>query len=467
MKKYTLSSIVVASIVGVTMFTGCGSSSSTPVDTTSTVSGQGLAAYIKGGNAFIDCDKDGQKDSGELSVDTNETGHFTITGEVCADYDIVILGGTNSATGLTMKYPTVAPKGFTKVSPLTTMLASLTATERTQLKTDLNVTDEELNTDYNTAPSGSITQAQISKVAAIKSLVETALTTSTSIDNVKTVATSFKAAVIAAKGTSSTPIDFTSDSNLTSLITSFKTELTTNNIDVNTSLDNQKDTIITIAESNSTDALETALNTAEQTNANAIANEDDTISSVGVTTVSLGNNTNISVINRAFDANITATSSIDSLFPISIGGLTVSKTFSDQNVSISAEIKDVDGNIVTLAVNGVTISGNINNTSTITIPLGTEVVFTANAGLSNLVTAMGNTRLTTATNTEKSYTNTATLEFTDITNRLTSERRAAILTALTNYFQIAKNYTVTLKVTGQASTVYIPTVVGTIRVQNK
>lgn len=244
----------------------------TPIAST-TVTGQALASYISGGTAFVDCNKNGIKDSGELSTTTDVTGNFSITGLICDDYNIVITGGTNAATGLAMLYPTIAPKGYDKVSPLTTMLTGLTATEQTTLLANLGIVATDLNRDYNVGSTDATVQAKVAKLVAIKFYVEIVARTSTSKDDLAKVASSFKDAIATAKG-SSTSVDFTSSTVLANLNTALIANLNMAGITTTTLatlLTNLAPTINAIANTTTATELTTAIKVAEVSNSDVIA----------------------------------------------------------------------------------------------------------------------------------------------------------------------------------------------------
>ena len=205
MRKFSsISKAAAAAIVGSALFVGCGSSLSSLVSSAGSVSGLGLAAYINGGKAFLDANKDGILNNGELSGDTNATGSFTITGTIPSEYNLVISGGTNSDTGVALPYPTTAPKGFTKVSPVTTMLSSMNDAEQENFMKDLgfgtNLAAAIANInaiDYNKAASSDTLAKVAAKITAVKTQVETILasTGSSSASEVSVIATAFKNAV--------------------------------------------------------------------------------------------------------------------------------------------------------------------------------------------------------------------------------------------------------------------------------
>lgn len=471
MNKFSLSTVAVTTILGVTLFTGCGSSNSTPLDTT--VSGQGLAAYINKGTAFIDCNKNGTQDTGELSVVTDATGNFSITGQVCADYDIVITSGRNSETGVSIPYPTIAPKGYTKVSPLTTMLAGLSSADQTSLLADLGITSDDLNTNYNEGSTNTTVQAKVAKLAAIKSYVETATTTSTSKADLAKVATSLKAAVATAKG-SSTTVDFKDSTVLanlnTALVSNLNTAGVTTTTALSTALTNQVNTITTIANATTAAELTTAITTAENSNANTIlttTTSETSPAALNISKIEIGDQ-NVTLSGASFTKTIAKTSNISSFFDIKVTA-TPTKTFTEQTGTVTVKIldKNAPANTVTLSIAGVKVKAESTSSITTTIPEG-SLVSVSQTGLSALATYIGdNQSQVTGTKLENTDLD---VNVNTILNALGNTTNAwkiqeAIYT-LGQYLNKAGNYTVTLEITDLDKTkLFIPKITGTIIVE--
>ncbi|MEA2050939.1 MAG: hypothetical protein U9O56_09450, partial [Campylobacterota bacterium] len=434
-------------------------------DNTETVSGQGLAAYIQSGNAFIDCNQNGTQDSDEANTSTSADGTFSVVTS-CTNYDIVIDGGVNSVTGLTIPYPTIAPKGYTKVSPITTMLTGLDTDEQESLLANLGLVASDLNTDYNNVDDNATVQAKISKIAAIKSYVETAMTTSTDFDAVKTIAKSFSTAIESAKGENDS-VDFSKTSVLATLTSSLVEEITKNDSDLatglNTALETQQENIAKTAVATK-ETLVDLLKTIENTNATIIVSNDDSISKVSVGSINIGDQ-NLTLTNgTTFTHSITSSSSttINDFFNISLTDLNVTKAFDEQTVTLSAEIKDAN-NEVKLEIDGVKITGTT-STITSTIPIKSNVTITQ-SGLVSLTNIMGSSA-TVATKTALSNTDLNVNVESILTALGSSNKISESIDALNTYIQQEGNYTVTLEITGlDTKTVFIPTIIGTIEVK--
>jgi VCBS repeat-containing protein len=99
------------------------------------VHGQTLVAsrvsdgYVADATVFVDANKNGQQDAGELSTTTDGNGDFVL-GDTTAP--LIAIGGVDISTGLTLKGQLSAPSGSTDITPLTTLLVSLTSDQSAQ-----------------------------------------------------------------------------------------------------------------------------------------------------------------------------------------------------------------------------------------------------------------------------------------------------------------------------------------------
>ena len=91
----------------------------------SQLTGHVIEGYIAGATVFADANGNGVLDLGEAHTTTNADGSFTLTG---GTGPIVMFGGTDVSTGLAFKGTLKAPMGSTVVTPLTTLVAELAAT---------------------------------------------------------------------------------------------------------------------------------------------------------------------------------------------------------------------------------------------------------------------------------------------------------------------------------------------------
>jgi len=98
-----------------------GSSADTTTVSTS-LSGQAIDGYISGATVFLDADRDGVLDTGEVSTTTDSMGNFTLSG---GSDPLVMTGGTDIATGEAFVGTLRAPAGSTVVTPLTSLMSSL------------------------------------------------------------------------------------------------------------------------------------------------------------------------------------------------------------------------------------------------------------------------------------------------------------------------------------------------------
>lgn len=378
MKFSSISKVAAATILGGAFFVGCG------VDQVSnSVSGTGLAAYIKGGTAFVDCNKNGVQDAGELSTTTSDNGTFSVN-SICTDYNIVITGGTNSVTGLTIDYPTIAPKGSTKISPMTTMLAALPAADRSGFLSSLGLSESDLNVDYNVADTSNPTnQSLISRIAAIKTLVETTLSSAGGkTSNIAAIATAFKDSVADGK--------FKTDVN-SSTITSFSNAMASKYTDVNISSDiaTVSTTVSNLAKADK-DTFKKQLESAENANADIIDKKN------GITRLTLGSSLQIGDINTTltngtFSATVDTNSStkIADFYNIAIAQPTLNQDINGTEqvsltLSIVAKTNHVGDKIV-LKINTVDLTSSSENLTS-TIPTGTTISLSSTGltGISNV-----------------------------------------------------------------------------------
>ncbi|WP_145927671.1 Ig-like domain-containing protein, partial [Bradyrhizobium neotropicale] len=96
------------------------------VVTVSPASGYVIDGYITGATVFADTNGNGKLDAGEASGITDESGHFTL-GAGTTTGTLVLVGGTDTATGLAFTGVMTAPTGSTQVTPLTTLVQSVAA----------------------------------------------------------------------------------------------------------------------------------------------------------------------------------------------------------------------------------------------------------------------------------------------------------------------------------------------------
>ncbi|MEG4991383.1 Calx-beta domain-containing protein, partial [Microcoleus sp. B4-D1] len=104
---------------------------------------QGLAidGYISGATVFLDANKNGILDTNEPSTTTNSKGEFNLNipfdifdtnknGEIDpSEGNLVVTGGTDTATGLPLETPLTAPPDASVVTLLTSLVADLTDKE--------------------------------------------------------------------------------------------------------------------------------------------------------------------------------------------------------------------------------------------------------------------------------------------------------------------------------------------------
>ncbi|MEG4170392.1 MULTISPECIES: DUF4347 domain-containing protein [unclassified Microcoleus] len=101
------------------------------------ISGIAIDGYISGATVFLDANKNGILDANEPSTTTNSSGEFNLdipfetfdtnkNGEIDpSEGNLVVTGGTDTATGLPLETPLTAPPDSTVVTLLTSLIADL------------------------------------------------------------------------------------------------------------------------------------------------------------------------------------------------------------------------------------------------------------------------------------------------------------------------------------------------------
>ncbi len=468
--KIRLSWIASTAILSATLFVGCGSDSVTSLSSTTSVSGQGLAKYVKDADAFLDANFDGIKNNGELSTTTNATGEYTITSSsVPTSYQVVLAGGTNSATGAAVP-PTIAPKGYTIVSPLTTMVASIPEAQREDFISDMGLTEDDLNVDYNTVTVEA--NANIAKVVALKSVVETMIaeTGSSTVTEIENIAK-------AVKRTVETTADLTGDSFYSTLVTNVASEsgldstavtaltATVNTVKVATKAAAAATTSAALttakADAEKLNAVSAVVSSIRKQSSLSLASNDITI---GDTTVTIDDNNNF-IVNHAalteteslsdffdvsFVVNTAFTKPIEKIATLSVkveldGDATKYAQITIPNVTISTGAGQFDINIPS----GTTISGTTANIDVAPVSAATTKALnlTTEAGVvefsvQKLLNAFGNS--TAISNYIDSFNAKARTEDNykvTIGYKITDEKSTANSTAITNAVADVKNNT--------------------------
>ena len=88
------------------------------------VQGKAVDSYIKGATVFIDSNGNGQLDTGEVSVTTDDSGKFVLPANAPGG-TLIVEGGTNIATDQANTAVLKAPVGATVVSPITTLVQQM------------------------------------------------------------------------------------------------------------------------------------------------------------------------------------------------------------------------------------------------------------------------------------------------------------------------------------------------------
>lgn len=91
-----------------------------------TINGKIIDGYIAGATVFVDTNKNGQLDAGEASTQSDAQGNFTLPQGLSGP--VVAVGGRDISTNLNFTGVLKAPAGSTAVTPLTTLVTELMAT---------------------------------------------------------------------------------------------------------------------------------------------------------------------------------------------------------------------------------------------------------------------------------------------------------------------------------------------------
>jgi hypothetical protein len=91
------------------------------------VSGQGKAidGYLAGSTVFVDLNGNGKLDTNEPKAETDSRGNYQLNGQVAP---VIVVGGTDTASGKPFEGVLKAPAGSSVVTPLTTLVSNLQAT---------------------------------------------------------------------------------------------------------------------------------------------------------------------------------------------------------------------------------------------------------------------------------------------------------------------------------------------------
>jgi hypothetical protein len=189
----------------ISLMFGCGGGSSSLVGG----SGKIVDGYVRDAVVVCDTNNNGVKDGAEVSTTTNATGDFTFTPACTAP--IFSTGGVNVDTGLAFVGVLKAPAGSTMVTPLTTLVASGMTNEQVVtalgLPAGTNVTTADPiaagNEDLRkkTLVVQQIMQKTTETLAKLAGDESTSTQQSIFQDVATAVATTIKAAVVAAPNT--------------------------------------------------------------------------------------------------------------------------------------------------------------------------------------------------------------------------------------------------------------------------
>ncbi|NDD14692.1 MAG: hypothetical protein EB072_19125, partial [Betaproteobacteria bacterium] len=91
------------------------------------VSGRGKAidGYLAGSTVFVDLNGNGKLDTNEPQTKTDDRGNYQLNGQVAT---VIVLGGTDTASGKPFEGVLKAPAGSSVVTPLTTLVSGLQST---------------------------------------------------------------------------------------------------------------------------------------------------------------------------------------------------------------------------------------------------------------------------------------------------------------------------------------------------
>lgn len=230
MQKLFLAMFATATFAGLS---GCFDSSSSSNDTTAD-SGTAVDWYIAGATVFADFNKDGIYNGDDVKTTTDANGKYTLnlpSALAAGDYQIVLKGGTDTATNLPFNGVLTAPKGRRVVSPVTTLVQAVgdevVVSNFLSLSPDADLyADPVPNKDLFIASQKLVTfLGAVAKVAS--KATDTGVYDGTAVEEVYNFgkATQYLADAITAANEASAPIDMSSNTYVTDTIKNLVTDL--------------------------------------------------------------------------------------------------------------------------------------------------------------------------------------------------------------------------------------------------
>ncbi|NBP46111.1 MAG: hypothetical protein EBU72_13020, partial [Betaproteobacteria bacterium] len=118
---------LLAGLGGIAAVAAVSKSSSSSPTPPKAVSGSVADGYISGAEVWVDVNKSGKVDQGDIKVGiTNGSGKFSGTiDQAYASYNLLVVGGIDTSTQLAFKGILKAPANYSVVNPLTTLVSYL------------------------------------------------------------------------------------------------------------------------------------------------------------------------------------------------------------------------------------------------------------------------------------------------------------------------------------------------------
>ncbi|NBO15885.1 MAG: hypothetical protein EBV20_12280, partial [Betaproteobacteria bacterium] len=112
---------LLAGLGGIAAVAAVSKSSSSSPTPPKAVSGSVADGYISGAEVWVDVNKSGKVDQGDIKVGiTNGSGKFSGTiDQAYASYNLLVVGGIDTSTQLAFKGILKAPANYSVVNPLT------------------------------------------------------------------------------------------------------------------------------------------------------------------------------------------------------------------------------------------------------------------------------------------------------------------------------------------------------------
>ena len=439
MKLTKLSVIACSALLGVALFTGCGSSSKTSSPSGVTLNGNVIKDAVNGASVYATVGG-----VAELIGTTDANGSYSGSASGTPT-KLESRGGTFS--GGTPAPALKAPYGSANITPITNLYTTDSGEVNTSIKANiaaiLNIPESMLDSDY-TADSfvSSSTDSNETKVQKAKLLAFVQVAAEAALNSNTVVATALQKAIADVNTSVAT------DLNLTKVVNT--AEVTAGDVfsDVNDTIVNASNDDTTIASldlNNTLTTIEDGVLTYANANAPLVirlAKEEVTL---GGTAVAITNGNEFAT---AYEV-LTSTESITKYFDVSFDvNTTLLKDRNVTDIKLAVEISNANSEKVTLVVSGVKAEATASGTLAMTLPAGSMVKATSE-NLSTLPASAS--KATTAPVSLSTDANTVSFNISSILSQFNYQDELA---ALSNFARQEGTYTVKIGIAGTLNVAY-------------